>query len=78
MSSAATNPESPLDVRLRPTTGVALLFFAALTDLLLMLPRVVLSLCCARRWRARTQRLLLSGMPAPEVRDAAQDPHPAR
>jgi hypothetical protein len=76
MSSAATTPETPLDVRLRPTAGVALLFFAALADLVLMLPRTILSLCCARRWRARTERLLFT--PAPELRDAAQDPHPAR
>lgn len=71
-------PAAPLDVRRRPTAGVLLLFFAALLDLLLLLPRVVASLCCARRWRARTQRLLSSRSPAPEVTDAAQDPHPAR
>ena len=74
----AAAPPAPLDDRLRPTFAVVLLILAGLGDLLLLLPRVVASLCCASRWRAQTEALLFSSSPAPESPDAPQDPHPAR
>jgi hypothetical protein len=78
LSSSDAAPVAPLDRSLRPTSGVLLLLLALLGDLLLLVPRVVASLCCARRWRARTERLLFTRSPAPDVADATQDPHPAR
>jgi len=71
-------PPAPLDDRRRPTFAVLLLILAGLGDLLLLLPRVVVSLCCAGRWRAQTEALLFSRSLATESPDAPQDPHPAR
>jgi hypothetical protein len=59
-AAAAAPPPPPLDRRGWPTPAVFLLIGAALVDLLLLLPRVVVSIVCARVWRARTRRLIFT------------------
>jgi hypothetical protein len=59
-AAAPPAPKKPLDVRGWPTRAVFLLIVAAFFDLLLLIPRVIVSLFCARVWRARTRRMIFT------------------
>ena len=59
-TSAPPAPLPPLDLRGWPTPAVFRLIGEALVDLLLLLPRVVVSIVCARVWRARTRRMIFT------------------